>query len=69
MFIAAGVETDGYLTEPINWTYIPSGSDETNRFFFTYDDEAQVITFEDSRGILTVFEAGTNITFSGEDST
>lgn len=64
MFIAAGVETDGYLTEPINWTYIPSGSDASNDFSFTYNDTTQIITFNDNYGVLTTFKAGTNIAFS-----
>ena len=69
MFIAAGTENDnGVLTAPIVWTYIPSGSDGSNDFFFTYDADNHSIKFNDNDGVSTAFNAGTRIAFSGTNN-
>lgn len=68
MFIASGTEdTNGELSTPITWAYIPSGNDGSNDFSFVYDNAGQ-IRFCDNNGSLTTFTAGTNITFSGTNS-
>lgn len=69
MFIAAGTENEnGVLTAPIVWTYIPSGSDGSNDFFFTYDADNHSIKFNDNDGVSTAFNAGTRIAFSGTNN-